>query len=270
MSPFTYHRPTSVAQAVALLAAHVDAKVLAGGQSLLPTLRLRLAAPTDLVDLRHIDELRGIHVSRNEIRVGAMTCHCEVAASPEVRRLIPALAALAAGIGDRQVRNLGTIGGSLANNDPAACYPAALLALDATVHTSRRRVPADEFLHGLYETCLAADELITAVSFPVPKRAAYIKFRQPASRFALAGVFVAETGGLSRVAVTGAGLRGAFRVPEMEAALLRSFSVEALARCRVDPVALASDLHASAAYRAHLIVVMARRAVAQLNAASAR
>jgi carbon-monoxide dehydrogenase medium subunit len=270
MSPFTYHRPTSVDQAVALLAANADGKLLAGGQSLLPTLRLRLAAPTDLIDLRHINELRGIRVSGNELLVGAMSSHCDVATSVEIRRLIPALAALAGGIGDRQVRNLGTLGGSLANNDPAACYPAALLALNATVHTSQRRVPADEFLRGLYETCLAPDELITAVSFPVPKRAAYLKFRQPASRFARAGGFVAELRGGCRVAVTGAGLRGAFRVPEIEAALLRSFSVESLARCRIDPVALASDLHASAAYRAHLIVVMARRAVAQLNSTAAR
>lgn len=253
-----------------MLAEHTEGKILAGGQSFLPTLRLGLAAPTDLIDLGAIAELRGIRVTGRELVIGAMTPHSEVAASPEVLGLIPALANLAGHIGDRQVRNLGTLGGSLANNDPAACYPAAVLGLRGTIHTSKRRVSADEFLTGMYKTCLDPDEIVTAVAFPVPKRSAYVKFRQPASRFALVGVFIAERATEVCVAVTGAGLSGVFRVPDMEAALQRSFSVSALRGISVDPGGLSGDLHASAEYRAHLISIMARRATAQLTGESSR
>lgn len=253
-----------------MLAERTEGKILAGGQSFLPTLRLGLAAPTDLIDLGAIAELRGIRATGGELVIGAMTLHSEVAASPEVLGLIPALASLAGRIGDRQVRNLGTLGGSLANNDPAACYPAAVLALRATIHTSKRRVSADEFLTGMYQTCLDPDEIVTAVAFPVPKRAAYLKFRQPASRFALVGVFIAERATEVCVAVTGAGLSGVFRVPDMEAALQRSFSVNSLRGISVDPGGLSGDLHASAEYRAHLISVIARRATAQLTGESSR
>jgi carbon-monoxide dehydrogenase medium subunit len=196
-----------------------------------------------------------------------MTRHCEVAGSPDVVRTIPALAHLAGQIGDRQVRNVGTLGGSLANNDPAACYPAAALGLGATIHTSRRSIPADEFLSGMYETCLAADELIASVSLPIPRGAAYEKFRQPASRFALVGVFIARRQSEVRVAVTGAGLGGVFRVKSMELALTREFDVQSLDGITVDVDGLSGDIHASAEYRAHLITVLARRAVAQIAGA---
>jgi aerobic carbon-monoxide dehydrogenase medium subunit len=267
VAPFNYHRPGSVAEAVALLSARSEGKLLAGGQSLLPTLRLRLAAPTDLIDLGHIAELRGIRATADEISIGAMTRHNDVAASREIAQAIPALARLAGHIGDRQIRNLGTLGGSLANNDPAACYPAAALGLAATIRTSRRSVAAHEFLRGMYETCLDPDEIVTSVSFKIPSKAAYLKFMHPASRFALVGVFVAERAGEVRVAVTGAGLRGAFRSQALESALQHSFSVESIDAVAPDAEELSSDLHASADYRAHLIKVMARRAVAQMTAA---
>lgn len=265
MRPFSFHRPRRLSDAVELLESRGDAKALAGGQSLLPTLRLRLAAPSDLVDLAQIDELRGLRASANEISIGAMTRHEEVAGAAQVQSLLPALATLAGGIGDRQVRNRGTIGGSLANNDPAACYPAAALALDAIIHTDRRSIKAVDFFNGLYATSLEPSELITRISFPVPARAAYLKFKHPASRFALVGVFIAECRGEMRVAVTGAGMGGVFRATAIEKALQRSFSEVSLRGIEMDAGDLSSDLHAGADYRAHLILVLARRAVAQLT-----
>ncbi len=225
-------------------------------------MKLRLAAPSDLIDLRDVAELRGIKADAGTVTIGAMTRHAEVAAAQEVRKAIPALATLAAGIGDRMVRNMGTLGGSVANSDPAADYPAALLGLAATVNTNKRKIAADQFFTGLFETALQAGEIITSVSFPVPKRAAYVKFKNPASRYAIVGVFVADTGGGVRVAVTGAA-GSVFRVPDMEKALSARFSPDAVTGIRVAAGALNSDMHASAEYRAHLVTVMAKRAVEQ-------
>jgi carbon-monoxide dehydrogenase medium subunit len=259
MYAFQYRKANSLADAAAL-ARGADAKLLAGGQSLIASMKLRLINPSDIVDLGGIKELAGIKLENNAVVIGAMTRHAAVAAAAEVQKAIPALAALAGGIGDRMVRNMGTLGGSVANNDPAADYPAALLALGATVVTDRRNVAADDFFKGLFETALQAGEIITAVSFPIPKRAAYMKFRNPASRYALVGVFVADFGNTVRVAVTGAG-PGVFRVPEMEKALAAKFSPDAIANIKVPETNLNSDLHAAADYRAHLIGVMAKRAV---------
>ena len=260
MYPFNYQRAKSVADASAAVSKNADAKLLAGGQSLVATLKLRLAKPSDLVDLGTIDELRGIKVDGGSVTIGAMTRHAEVAASAEVRKAIPALAALAGGIGDRQVRNMGTLGGSVAHNDPAADYPAGLLGLGATVNTNKRKIAADQFFKGMYETALDAGEIITSVTFPRAKRAAYMKFKNPASRYAIVGVFVADSGSGVRVAVTGAG-PGVFRVPEMEKALAAKFAPESVANIKVPEKGLNSDLHAKADYRAHLITVMAKRAV---------
>jgi carbon-monoxide dehydrogenase medium subunit len=264
MNPFGYYDPTSVSKAVGIAADKPEARYLAGGQSLLAAMKLRLAAPSDLVDLAQIPELHGIRFENGgkEISVGAMTRHAEVAASVDIGVRIPALAALADLIGDRQVRNRGTLGGSIANNDPAADYPAAVLALNATIVTDRRRIAADDFFKGLFETALAPGELIKSVTFPVPAKAAYMKFRNPASRFAIVGVFVAQTGGGVRVAVTGAGTRGVFRAKAMEDALARNWSADALKSIAISVGEMQTDLHASAEYRAHLVNVMARRAVA--------
>lgn len=262
MNNFDFHRPASVADAARLVSGASDGKLLAGGQSLLASMKLGLAAPSDLVDLSRVADLKGIRVEGDAVRIGAMTTHAAVAASAEVQRAIPALAKLAAGIGDRAVRTMGTIGGSLANNDPAACYPAAVLGLGATVHTDKRTVAADDFFKGLYETALQPDEIITAVSFPVPRKAAYVKFRQPASRFALVGVFVSQGTSGVRVAVTGAG-PSVFRVPALEKALAANWSAAACGGVKVDADGLNTDLHASAEYRAHLIPVLAGRAVAE-------
>jgi aerobic carbon-monoxide dehydrogenase medium subunit len=260
MQAFTYETPSSVAAAAS--AAKADgAKLIAGGQSLLPSMRLGLAAPEQLVDLGGIAELKGIRVAGGVVTIGAMTTHAEVAASAAVRQAIPALADLAGHIGDRQVRNRGTIGGSLANNDPAACYPAAVLGLGATVHTNTRSIPADQFFKGLYETALAEGELITAVSFPVPERAAWQKFKQPASRFSLVGVFVSKGPQGVRVAVTGAGAC-VFRATTLEVKLGAHWSADALKGASVSADGLNSDLHGSAEYRAALIPVLAARAVA--------
>ena len=259
MHAFKYHRPASVKDAAAL--AKGEAKLLAGGQTLVQTMKLRLASPSDIVDLGTIKELGGIKSDGKTVTIGAMTRHAEVAASKTVKDAIPALAALAEGIGDRQVRNMGTIGGSLANNDPAACYPAAVLALGATIHTNKRKIAADDFFKGMYETALADAELITSVSFPIPKKAAYMKFVQPASRFALVGVFVAQGAGGVRVAVTGAA-PSVFRAKPLEDALAKNFSADAAKAVKIDAAGLNSDLHGSPAYRAHLISVMASRAVA--------
>lgn len=260
MYDFEYHRAGSVEEAAERLGANSEAKVLAGGMTLLPTMKLRLAQPDVLVDLGGVEELRGVSGS-DPVVIGAMTTHGEVAASAEVAGHIPALAALAAGIGDAQVRNRGTIGGSLANSDPAADYPAAVLGLGATIRTNRRRIPAEQYFRGMFETALEPEEIIVSVSFPKPARAGYAKFANPASRYAVVGVFVADTAEGLRVAVTGAG-PCVFRVAEMEAALSRDFSPDALAGIEVPADELNEDLHASAEYRAHLIGVMARRAVA--------
>ncbi len=259
MYSFEMKKADSVASAAALIA-QSGGKALAGGQSLVAAMKLRLAQPGTLVDLSGIAEMKGIRHEGKDIVIGAMTRHAEVAASKEVRAAIPALAALAEGIGDRQVRNMGTIGGSLANNDPAACYPAGVLGLGATVHTSKRKIAADDFFKGLYETALGEDELITSVSFPIPARAAYVKFVQPASRFALVGVFVAQTAGGVRVAVTGAG-SSVFRAKALEDALARSFTADAAKAVKMPATGLNSDIHGSAAYRAHLIPVLTARAV---------
>ncbi len=261
MYEFEYHRPGTVADASAAVKSAADGRILAGGMTLLPTLKQRLASPSDLVDLADIAELKGISVAGNEVVIGAMTRHAEVAASADVQSKIPALAQLASHIGDPQVRNRGTLGGSIANNDPAADYPAACLALAATIRTNEREISADDFFTGLFETALSDGEIVTAVSFPVPDKAAYMKFANPASRYALVGVFVAKTGGDVRVAVTGAGSDGVFRVSEMESALAGNFSADAIAGIAVPADGLNADIHASAEYRAHLIGVMARRAV---------
>ncbi|MGA8031845.1 MAG: xanthine dehydrogenase family protein subunit M [Casimicrobiaceae bacterium] len=261
MYEFEYRQAKSVADAAALIA-RTGGKPLAGGQSLIAAMKLRLAQPGTLVDLSGITELRGIRREGDAVVIGAMTCHADIASSAEVTRTIPALAALAEGIGDRQVRNMGTIGGSIANNDPAADWPAALVALNATVVTGKRRIAAGDFFRGMYETALADDEIVTGISFPVPAKAAYAKFPSPASRFALVGVFVAKLAdGTVRVAVTGAA-PAVFRASGIEAALAQSFTADAAKAVKVDASSLNTDLHASAAYRAHLTSVMASRAVA--------
>jgi carbon-monoxide dehydrogenase medium subunit len=260
MADMSYHRPASVAEAARLAAGDAEARILAGGQSILPSMRLGLLAPSALIDLAAIGELQGIRSDGRTLTIGAMTTHAAVAASKEVQAKIPALAHLARGIGDAQVRNRGTIGGSVANSDPAADYPAALLGLNATLRTSARTIAADGFFTGLFQTALKPGELIAAIDFPQPVKAAYAKFPQPASRFALVGVFVAQTGGGVRVAVTGAG-SCAFRLKALEDALGRSFTPEACAGVRIAADALNTDIHGSAEYRAHLIPVLARRAV---------
>ena len=262
MYEFEYRRPGSLAEALDALQAAPEGRFLAGGQTLLPTLKQRLASPSDLIDLAKIAELRGIATDGDAVVIGAMTRHADVAASADVQRIIPALAALAGDIGDRQVRNRGTIGGSVANNDPAADYPAACLALGATITTNTRQIAADDFFTGLFETALGEDELVTSVRFPAPDKAAYMKFKNPASRYAIVGVFVARAADGVRVAVTGAGAGGVFRVPEMESALAANFSVSAIEGIAIPADDLNNDIHASAEYRAHLVGVMARRAVA--------
>jgi carbon-monoxide dehydrogenase medium subunit len=262
MQSFQFSNAKNVAEAKA--AAASGAKILAGGQSLLPSMRLGLAAPDALASLGAIADLKGITVAGGVVKIGAMTTHATVAASAEVRAAIPALADLANHIGDRQVRNRGTIGGSLANNDPAACYPAAVLGLGATVHTDRRDIAADDFFVGLYTTALAEDEIITAVSFPIPEKAGWQKFKQPASRFSIVGVFTSKglssAGGGVRVAVTGAG-SGVFRATGLEAKLSGNYSAAALAGATVSAEGMNSDLHGSAEYRAALVPVLAARAV---------
>jgi aerobic carbon-monoxide dehydrogenase medium subunit len=260
MQSFALQSPSSLADA-ARAAARDDVKILAGGQSLLASMKLGLAAPGELVDLSALAELKGITVSGGQVKIGAMTTHAAVAASAEVAKAIPALADLAGHIGDRQVRNRGTIGGSLANNDPAACYPAGVLGLGATIHTDKRTIAADDFFKGLYETALAEGEVITAVSFPIPEKAAWQKFKQPASRFSLVGVFVSKGPAGVRVAVTGAGA-GVFRVKALEDKLAASWSASACDGVSVSAAGLNNDLHGSAEYRAALIPVLAKRAVA--------
>ena len=262
MYNFEYHSPASAGDAETVAKKASDGKFLAGGMTLLPTIKLRLANPSDLVDLAKIGDLKGIKVDGGTVTIGAMTPHCEVANSAEIAKALPALAKLAGTIGDSQVRHRGTIGGSIANNDPAADYPAAIVGLGATVHTTKRQIAGDDFFTGLFETALEEGELITAVSFPVPDRAAYMKFPNPASRFAIVGVMVSSGSQGTRVAVTGAGAC-VFRVSEMEAALEKSFSADAVAGIAIADDELNADIHASAPYRAHLVTVMAKRAVAE-------
>jgi len=261
MYDFAYHRPKTLADAVATLKGKDEARPMSGGMTLIPTLKQRLAKPSDVVDLADLKDLAGVKVEGSGVTIGAMTKHADVASSSDVKSAIPALAYLASHIGDPAVRNRGTIGGSVANNDPAADYPAAVLALNATITTNTRKIPADGFFKGLFETALGEGELITSITFPKADKAAYMKFPNPASRYAMVGVFVAKMkDGSVRVAVTGAG-SAVFRVPEMEAALAKSFTAKALDGITVKARGLNSDMHASAEYRAHLVGVMARRAV---------
>lgn len=260
MYAFTFERPSSTADAARLAAA--GGKLLAGGQTLLASMKLRLTSAEQVVDLGGISDLAGVKKDGSSLVIGAMTRHADAAMNADVKSAIPALADLAGGIGDRQVRAMGTMGGSVANNDPSACYPSAVLALGATVHTNQRKIAADDYFQGMFTTALKDGEIITAISFPVPKRAAYLKFKQPASRFALIGVFVAQTDAGVRVAVTGGG-NGVFRHKGLEEALGKSFTPEAAAAVKIDAGDLSSDLHASAAYRANLISVMTQRAVSR-------
>ncbi|WP_213955620.1 MULTISPECIES: xanthine dehydrogenase family protein subunit M [unclassified Variovorax] len=261
MYAFTLERPATVADAVKLAGA--GGKPLAGGQTLLASMKLRLSAPEQLVDLGGIKELTGIRKDGNTIVVGAMSRHLDVANNADVKAAYPALANLASRIGDRQVRAMGTIGGSVANNDPAACYPSAVLGSGATIVTSKREIAADDFFLGLFTTALEDGELITAIRFPIPKKAVYEKLRQKASHFPLVGVFLAQYDSGVRVAVTGAG-NGVFRHKGLEDALNKSFTPESAAAVKIDASELNSDLHASAAYRANLISVLTQRAVKAL------
>ncbi|MCC6889152.1 MAG: xanthine dehydrogenase family protein subunit M [Hyphomicrobiales bacterium] len=266
MYEFKFHRPTTVRQAAGLLARQEEAKLLAGGHTLIPTMKLRLAGPKHLIDLSQIEGLSGIEMKGRSLVVGALTPHGEVATSPIVRENIPSLAHLAGLIGDPAVRHRGTIGGSIANNDPNADYPAACLGLGATVVTNKRRIAADDFFKGLFETALEPDEIIVRVQFPKVNKSAYVKFPNPASRFALVGVFVSKRGSEIRVAVTGAGANGVFRVTAFEEALKKRFGAKSLEGMTIPPDGMASDIHGSAEYRAHLVGVLARRAVAAATA----
>jgi len=265
MYEFKYHRPTTVRQAANLLGKNEDAKLIAGGHTLVPVMKQRLAAPPHIVDLTRIEGLNGIEMKGRSLVIGATAKHAEVADSVTVREAIPALAELAGVIGDPAVRHKGTIGGSIANNDPTADYPAACLALGATIVTNKRRIKAEEFFQGLFTTALEADEIVTRVMFPLPKKAAYEKFRNQASRYALVGVFAARMPSEVRVAVTGAGADGVFRLTAFEEALKKRFSSKVLDGLPVSADGLNSDLHGSAEYRAHVIGVLARRAVDAAN-----
>ncbi|MEM9278242.1 MAG: xanthine dehydrogenase family protein subunit M [Pseudomonadota bacterium] len=256
-----YHRASSTDDAVGKMGAADDGKYVAGGQTLIPTMKQRLAAPSDLIDLRHIEAMKGIAIDGNKVTIGAATTHAEVASSKELGSTCSGIASLAGHIGDPHVRNMGTIGGSIANNDPAADYPAAMMALKADIMTTKRTIPAGEFFVGMFETALEEDEIITAISYEAPQKCAYSKFPNPASRYAMAGVFVAHHGDEVCVAVTGAGSDGVFRHSGMEEALTSDWSGDAAAACDVDEGALLSDIHGDAAYRANLVKVMAKRAV---------
>jgi len=266
MYQFNYHKPATVEEAAGLFAEAEDGFYLSGGQTLIPTLKQRLAAPSDLIDLSGIDALKGISVAGKVVQVGAFTRHAQVVEHAEVRRMLPVLSSLAEEIGDAQVRNLGTIGGSVANSDPAADYPAAVIGLGATLHTDKRSIAADDFFKDLFETALAPGEILTRIDFPVPDRAAYRKFPNPASRYAVVGVLVAQFGDEIRVGVTGAG-PCAFRATALESVLRGNLSPEAVRTVEVPDAGFNSDLHASAEYRAHLVRVMAERAVADLVSA---
>jgi carbon-monoxide dehydrogenase medium subunit len=261
-----YHRPASLAEATALFSGAAEARYLSGGQTLIPTMKQRLAGPSDLIDIARLPDLRGIEATASGVSIGAAMTHAEVAASAVVRQAIPGLAGLAGVIGDPAVRQMGTLGGSIANNDPAADYPAALLALGATVHTDRRAIAAADFFTGLFATALADGEIVVKVDFPAPLKSAYEKFRNPASRYAMAGAFVARMkDGSVRVGIAGAGDTGAFRATAMEDALAKSWSPAAVDGVAVDEAAMLADIHAGAAYRANLVKVMVRRAVAAIG-----
>ena len=262
MYNFTVHRPTTLRQAANLLAKDEEAKLLAGGHSLIPVMKFRLASPSSLVDLSKVEGLSGIELRGRSIVIGAMTRHAEVAESPIMKEHMPGLAAVPGSIGDPHVRNVGTIGGSIANNDPNADYPAACLGLGATIITNKRRIAADDFFTGMFSTALESGEIITKVMFPITKKAAYEKFRHPASGFALVGVFASKRGSEIRVAVTGAGANGVFRVTAFEEALKKRFAAKTLDGMTIPATGINADIHASAEYRAHLVGVLARRAVA--------
>ncbi len=266
MYSVNYHRASSVADAVKIVKKGEDAKFLSGGMTLIPAMKTRLSAPSDLVDLSRIGDLKGVKVSGKNVTIGGGTTHAEVAANEKLRGVCPALSDLAHHIGDPAVRHKGTIGGSVANNDPAADYPAALLAMDATIVTNKREIAAAKFFTGLFETALKDDEIVTAVTFTAPAKAGYEKFRNPASRYAMTGVFVAKGKDGVKVAVTGAGEDGVFRSKEIEAALAKKFEASALEGVKVPSKNLMSDIHAAADYRANLVVVMAKRAVIKANA----
>jgi carbon-monoxide dehydrogenase medium subunit len=266
MYNFTFHRPTTVRQAAGLLARNPEAKLLAGGHSLLPVMKQRLASPSALIDLALVEGLDGIEQKGRSIVIGAMARHVDVAKSPVVTAAMPGLAAVPGSVGDPQVRNRGTLGGSIANNDPNADYPAAVLGLGATIITNKRRIAADDFFTGMYSTALEDGEIIIRVSFPVAKKAAYEKFKHPASGFALVGVFVSKRGSDIRVAVTGAGSNGVFRVKSFEEALKKRFAAKSLEGMSIPATGMNADIHASPEYRAHLVGVLARRAVAKATA----
>src|SRR5215471_2105401 len=266
MYAFNQHRPTTVRQAASLLTKQEEAKLLAGGHTLIPTMKLRLAGPKHIVDLSKVEGLTGIEMKGRSLVIGAMTPHVEVATSAVVKENIPALADLAGKIGDPAVRHRGTIGGSIANNDPNADYPAAVLGLGATIITNKRRIAADDFFTGMFSTALEDGEIITKVSFPIAKKAAYEKFKHPASGFALVGVFVSKRGSDIRVAVTGAGANGVFRVKAFEEALKTRFGAKSLEGMTIPATGMNSDIHASSEYRAHLVGVLARRALAKATA----
>lgn len=257
-----YHRATSVDEAAKLVAGTESGKYLSGGMSLLPAMKQRLAAPSDLIDLRHVPEMQGIKVDGREVRIGGAVTHYEIKESAEIKSVCHGLHYMASVLGDPQVRHMGTLGGAVANNDPAADYPAAMLALDATIHTNKRTIKAAEFFVGLLETALEDDEILTAVSFTAPEVSGYEKFRNPASRYAMCGVFVAKTGSTVKVGVTGAGADGVFSWDEAASALSSSFSPDAINGLSVDPGGMLGDLHGSSEYRANLVKVMAKRAVA--------
>ncbi|MBP1852209.1 FAD binding domain-containing protein [Rhizobium halophytocola] len=261
MHSLNYHRASSVEEAVSLLGASEDGKYLAGGQTLIVTMRQRLADPTDVIDLRHVGSMKSISVEGRRVTIGGGVSHAAVAGSAEIQGLCPALCYLASRIGDPHVRKLGTIGGSVANDDPAADYPAAILGLGATIVTDRRAIPADDFFVGLFETALEPDEIIIAISFEAPEKAGYAKFANPASRFAMTGVFVARRADGVRVAATGAGSEGVFRHEGLEAALSANWSPDAVAGVSVDPANLMADMHCSSEYRANLVKVMTKRAL---------
>jgi carbon-monoxide dehydrogenase medium subunit len=266
MYNFTFHRPTTVRQAAGLLARNPDAKLLAGGHSLLPVMKQRLAQPSALIDLSLVEGMSGVEIKGRSVVIGAMTRHADVANSQVLKEAMPALAAVPDSIGDPQVRNRGTIGGSIANNDPNADYPAALLGLGATIITNKRRIAADDYFQGMFTTALEDGEIVTKVSFPIVKKAAYEKFKHPASGFALVGVFVSKRASEIRVAVTGAGANGVFRVPSFEEALKKRFAAKSLEGMSIPATGMNSDIHASPEYRAHLVGVLARRALAKATA----
>jgi carbon-monoxide dehydrogenase medium subunit len=261
MHDFAYVKPASLNDAVALLGSGMEVKALAGGQTFIPVLKQRLNQPSQIIDLAGLS-LAGVRREGNTITVGAMSTHHMIESAPDLVQAIPGLAKMASWIGDTQVRHRGTMGGSLANNDPSACYPAAVLALGATIRTDRRTIAADAYFQGMFATALEQDEIITAVEFPIPERSSYAKFRNPASRYAMVGVFVAKGPAGVRVAITGAGQGGVFRQHAMEQALDRDFSPSAIEGIMTSPDDLIGDIHGSGEYRAHLIGVMARRAVA--------